>query len=175
MKKIVVASLNPVKINAVKNGFRKLLPKLEFECIGVSVTSGVSDQPMSDAETLKGARHRAENILEHTNDADFYIGIEGGIESLEEEMHAFAWVYIKSGNRIGKSRTGTFQLPKKVVELVNQGEELGIANDIIFSKNNSKQKSGAVGILTDDLIDRTDYYTEAVILALIPFKNPELY
>jgi inosine/xanthosine triphosphatase len=175
MKKIVVGSLNPVKIKAVKNAFQKMFLENEFECIGISVPSGVSDQPMSDAETLQGAQNRAENILEHSNDADFYIGIEGGIEHLEEEMHAFAWVYIKSGNRIGKSRTGTFQLPKKVIELVNQGEELGIANDIIFGKNNSKQKSGAVGILTDDLIDRTEYYTEAVILALIPFKNPKLY
>ncbi|MBQ0741266.1 DUF84 family protein, partial [Aquimarina celericrescens] len=37
------------------------------------------------------------------------------------------------------------------------------------------QKSGAVGILTGDIIDRTAYYTEAGILALIPFKNADLY
>jgi non-canonical (house-cleaning) NTP pyrophosphatase len=103
------------------------------------------------------------------------VGIEGGIEVEGEEMHAFAWIYIQSKDMVGKSRTGTFLLPKKVTELVKQGKELGMANDIIFKKNNSKQKSGAVGILTDDLIDRTSYYTEAVILALIPFKNSELY
>jgi len=31
-----------------------------------------------------------------------------------------------------------------------------------------------VGILTDDAVDRAGYYTQAVVLALIPFKNPKL-
>jgi non-canonical (house-cleaning) NTP pyrophosphatase len=34
---------------------------------------------------------------------------------------------------------------------------------------------GAVGILTGDVLTRTTYYEPAIILALIPFKNPELY
>jgi inosine/xanthosine triphosphatase len=175
MKKVVVASLNPVKIQAVKNGFEKLLPELQIECVGISVPSGVSDQPMSDEETRQGAKNRVNKAIAMTDNADYYVGIEGGIEVEGEEMHAFAWIYIQSKDMVGKSRTGTFLLPKKVTELVKQGEELGMANDIIFKKNNSKQKSGAVGILTNDLIDRTSYYTEAVILALIPFKNSELY
>ena len=29
--------------------------------------------------------------------------------------------------------------------------------------------------LTCDVIDRAGFYTPAVILALIPFKNPDLY
>ena len=175
MKKVIVASLNPVKIKAVENGFQKMLPDLKFEFVGLSVPSGVSDQPMSDEETFIGAENRTNKAIEISNDADFYVGIEGGIEIVKEEMQAFAWIVIKSADRTGKSRTSTFVLPKKVNELVKKGEELGVANDIIFNKNNSKQKSGAVGILTNDVINRTSYYTEAVVLALIPFKNPDLY
>jgi non-canonical (house-cleaning) NTP pyrophosphatase len=52
---------------------------------------------------------------------------------------------------------------------------LGDADDIVFKRSNSKQKNGAVGILTDNLINRTDYYTHAIILALIPFTNSKLY
>ncbi|MEA2092741.1 MAG: DUF84 family protein, partial [Patescibacteria group bacterium] len=55
------------------------------------------------------------------------------------------------------------------------GKELGEADDIVFQRNNSKQENGAVGILTGDVVDRTKCYTEAVILALIPFKNVNLY
>ncbi|MGK0308683.1 MAG: non-canonical (house-cleaning) NTP pyrophosphatase, partial [Urechidicola sp.] len=41
--------------------------------------------------------------------------------------------------------------------------------------SNSKQKNGAVGILTGNLIDRTQFYVEAMVLALIPFLNKEIY
>jgi non-canonical (house-cleaning) NTP pyrophosphatase len=38
-----------------------------------------------------------------------------------------------------------------------------------------KQANGAIGILTGDVIDRTELYQHAVILALVPFKNDGLY
>jgi non-canonical (house-cleaning) NTP pyrophosphatase len=59
--------------------------------------------------------------------------------------------------------------------LIDTGKELGEADDIVFGHTNSKQKNGAVGILTGNVIVRTSYYTEAVILASIPFKNAEIY
>ena len=175
MKKVIVASKNPVKIQAVKDGFEKMFPGDAFEFTGIAVDSGVSDQPMSDDETLTGAKNRVENASDKEDCADFIAGIEGGIERVNGEMEAFAWVVIKSGTRVGKSKTGTFLLPAKVVALIDEGKELGEADDIVFDRYNSKQKSGAVGILTENVIDRTSYYTEAVVLALIPFKNRDLY
>jgi non-canonical (house-cleaning) NTP pyrophosphatase len=76
---------------------------------------------------------------------------------------------------IGKGRTGTFLLPPAVAELIRQGKELGAADDIVFGRLNSKQDNGAVGLLTDDVIDRAQLYEHAMILALIPFKNKALY
>lgn len=175
MKKVVIASKNPVKIQAVKNGFEKMLPSQEFEFIGVSVPSNVADQPLSNDETFQGAKNRVDNAASEVKDADFYVGIEGGIELVDNEMEAFAWVVVRSNNKYGKARTATFFLPKQVVELIKQGKELGEADDIVFQRNNSKQENGAVGILTGDVINRTVYYTEAVILALITFKNSDLY
>ena len=69
----------------------------------------------------------------------------------------------------------SFYLPPQVAELVRQGVELGEADDIVFGQSNSKQASGAVGLLTGDVIDRAGLYEGAVILALIPFKNRQLY
>jgi len=176
MKKLVVASKNPVKIAAVRDGFRKMFPEETFLLDGVSVTSGVRDQPMSDAETMEGAWNRAHRAADAAPDADFWIGIEGGVEDNAEELESFAWVMIKScEGKIGKGRSSAFFLPQKVAELVRQGKELGEADDIVFARTNSKQENGAVGLLTHNAIDRTHYYTDAVILALIPFVNAALY
>lgn len=174
-KKVIIASKNPVKIEAAKVGFEKMFPSENFEFEGVSVPSGVNDQPMSNQETKAGAINRADRAKAKFQQADFWVGIEGGIEKEGSEMEAFAWVVIKSGALDGKARTGTFFLPKKVVELIDAGKELGEADDLVFSHTNSKQKSGAVGILTGNVMVRSTYYTEAVVLALIPFKNTELY
>ncbi len=175
MSKVIVASKNPVKINAVSNAFKKMFPIESFDVEGVSIASGVNKQPQNDSETFQGALNRIENVSK-TTDADFWVGIEGGIEEKNSEMEAFAWVVIKDKNgRLGKGRTGTFFLPPKIAELIRQGKELGEADDIVFGRTNSKQENGAVGILTDNVVDRTKYYTEAVVLALIPFKNSQLY
>jgi inosine/xanthosine triphosphatase len=175
MKKVMIASKNPVKIQSVKNGFEKMFPEQDFEFTGIPTPSGVADQPISNSETFLGAKNRANTIFAKFKDADFHVGIEGGIEQFENEMEAFAWIFIISKDKYGKARTGTFFLPNEVVNLIKEGKELGDADDIVFNRRNSKQESGAVGILTGDVIDRTQYYTEAVILALIPFKNVDLY
>ena len=175
MKKVIIASKNPVKINAVKKGFKKMFPNENFDFNGVSVPSNVSDQPLSNIETLTGANNRAKNAKIQFKNASYWVGIEGGIQPNNEEMEAFAWVVIKSNLKTGKSRTGTFFLPPKIVKLINEGLELGDADDIVFNKSNSKQENGAVGLLTNNIINRTSYYFEAIILALIPFKNEQFY
>ncbi len=174
MKTIVVASRNPVKIQAALDGFKKMFPGEAFQVEGVSAPSNVSDQPMSDAETLQGALNRARNARTLAAHADYWVGIEGGCDEQQGAMQAFAWVVVLSKERAGQSRTGTFTLPAEVARLVRQGVELGEADDRVFSRSNSKQGNGAVGILTRDVIDRTTYYEHAVILALVPFKNPDL-
>lgn len=175
-KKIIIASSNPVKINAVKVGFTQMFRQETFEFEGVSVPSGVQDQPMDDRTTLTGALNRANNAMAKIQQADYWVGIEGGIEKTgEKEMQAFAWIVIKSKQNIGKGKTGTFYLPGGIIKLIDEGKELGEADDIVFGQSNSKQKNGAVGILTENVINRTDLYSQGVILALIPFKHSDLY
>lgn len=175
MKKIIIASHNPVKIEATRQGFQDMFPGEDFQIKGVSIPSGVSDQPMSSQETLTGATNRARTAQAQHPKADFWVGIEGGVEPQGDELAAFAWIVIVSANFAGKSRTGTFYLPPQVAKLIRQGKELGEADDIVFQQSNSKQANGAIGILTSDIIDRTGLYQHAIILALVPFKNPDLF
>lgn len=175
MKQVIIASKNPVKIQCVQQAFEKVFPEQTFLFEGVSVPSGVSDQPMTDKETFAGARNRAINASKAEPKASYWVGVEGGIQKNGIEMEAFAWVVILSQEKTGKARTASFQLPPAVVDLIDQGMELGHADDLVFKRDNSKQKNGAVGILTNDLIDRVSYYEPAVVLALIPFLNTTLY
>ena len=103
------------------------------------------------------------------------VGIEGGIQQIGDELHAFAWMIVLNKNKTGTARTATFLLPPEIAKLVKQGIELGEADDIVFRRENSKQKDGAVGILTNGIIDRTQYYEHAMILALIPFIKKDLF
>jgi len=41
-----------------------------------------------------GARNRALHLRSSYRDGDFWIGIEGGIEIINDEMHAFAWMVV---------------------------------------------------------------------------------
>jgi inosine/xanthosine triphosphatase len=175
MKTVVIASQNPVKVQAVGTGFERMFPGEEFFLQSVTVPSGVRDQPATSHEALQGALNRARGAAGALPEADYWVGVEGGIEDQEGGMAAFAWIVVQSRQGVGKGRTGTFYLPQSVADLVRQGKELGEADDIVFGKTNSKQENGAIGILTGDVIDRARLYEQAVILALIPFKNPGLY
>ena len=175
MPQITVASLNPVKLRAAQAAFQQIFPRQRFAVAGVAVPSGVPDQPMSLAETLQGARNRAENARAAQPDADYWVGIEGGIDDTPLGMSCFARVQIFSRDgRVGLGQTAVFYLPREVAELVRAGLELGHADDQVFGRDNSKHTNGAIGILTDDAVDREAYYVHAVIMALVPFKNPDL-
>ena len=85
-----------------------------------------------------------------------------------------AVVHVPSG-AWGHATTASFPLPDPVVRLMGQGMELGDADDAVFRRSGSKQGSGAVGLLTHGLVDRTAYYVHAMLLALAPFMHPEHY
>jgi non-canonical (house-cleaning) NTP pyrophosphatase len=66
-------------------------------------------------------------------------------------------------------------LPEAVARLVRDGMELGEADDRFFGRDNSKQKEGAIGILSDGRVTRTVLYKPAVTFALLRFVHPEYY
>jgi len=172
--RVIVASTNPVKIAAARGGLERVFPSANIHVTGISVPSGVADQPMSDEETLNGARQRMIAAQSAQPDADLWLGIEGGCADTEHGMACFAWVTVTNGTHCGRARTGTFFLPDEVARLVRGGMELGEADDRVFGRSNSKQADGSVGLLTRGVIDRTAYYAHAVVLALMPFLHPDL-
>ncbi|TOH81069.1 inosine/xanthosine triphosphatase [Vibrio parahaemolyticus] len=168
-QKVVIASLNPAKINAVKSAFQSAFPQQAFEFVGISVPSEVADQPMTNEETHRGAINRVKNAKVEMPTADFYVGLEAGIEG----NVTFAWMVIESDTHRGESRSASLMLPPEVLAQLADANELGDVMDKVFGTENIKQKGGAISLLTQNQLTRSSVYHQALILALIPFTNPD--
>lgn len=164
-----VGSLNPVKTACVEDAARMFWP--EARILSVQTGSGVAAQPVSEAETAAGARHRALGALAAVGEAAFGVGIEGGVVDSAEGMWAFAWVCAAARDgRMGEGQTGRFLLPEGVARLIRErGLELGQACDAYFERMNAKQREGAIGLLSGGKVDRRELYRQGVVFALLRF------
>jgi len=173
--KVAVGSTNPVKINATKQAFEKVWPNKKWEVIGLEISSGVSNQPMSDEEAIKGAKNRAKTAIKKLN-ADFGVGLEGGLQQFQGNWFDTGWIVIldKNGNKGIGSTIRMINSPK-IIKMVKNGVELGHVDDIVFKKKNSKHGDGHFGLMTKNALTRTSAYTDGVISALVRFINPELF
>lgn len=168
--KIAVASKTDVKINATKYAaenprFIKLLGG-SVEVVGVKVASGVSDQPMTDEETMQGAKNRARRILEVVEDANIGAGLEGGLRKSPDGTYLITgFVYLLDRNgRDGFGEAATVAVPEDVMDLVMQGQELSKAVEAVYGTDTSNDRD-CTGVITNGKLNATDYYTEAARLA----------
>jgi inosine/xanthosine triphosphatase len=174
---VIIASKSPVKEEAVRRAFAMLLPHEACEFACVPAQSGISDQPMSDDETRTGAIGRVAHARILVPDADYYVGLEGGVEERYGDLYNFGWVVVESreGAR-GYGRTFAFALPPAIRNaMIHEGLEQSHATDKVLAKSGTKTGTGTIGPLTNNTITYADWYMPAVISALLPFANKELY
>jgi inosine/xanthosine triphosphatase len=171
---VVVGSKNPVKIKAVENAFKTLFNELEITVEGMHAPSLVADQPMTSLETKEGAQNRVLYCQQHCG-ADYFVAIEGGVDIFDYGPATFAYVVIADQKRISVGRSAILPLPPSVYNALLEGQELGDVMDDMFNTQNIKQKGGAIGLLTNGHASREGNYTQAIILALVPFLHPQLY
>jgi inosine/xanthosine triphosphatase len=171
---VAIGSMNPVKINAVRYAFDRAFPKNIY--VSVDSPSGVSDMPMSSKETRLGAVSRAKYSIAARKGADFGVGVEGGVEKTVDGLMVCGYVCIVDTNgNIGIGGGTSVLLPKSMSRKVLEGAELGEVVDSITNKKNVKQKEGAIGILTNGITSREEYFRMATACALAPFLNKKLY
>jgi len=130
----------------------------------------VPDQPWGDEETIAGATTRAREARRQL-DADLGVGIEGGVVALPDgTVRTCAWaVLVDRAARVGTGGSLAMPLPPPVAADLRAGVELGHAMDRLVDAENTKHGSGAVGILTNGMIDRQQAYEVLVAYALAPF------
>lgn len=179
--RVVVGSQNPVKVWAVEEAFRKYWP--EIAVVGVEVVSGVGEQPMSENETMIGARQRARAALEVDRVADYGVGLEGGVTEIGSRMFECAWACVVKRPADAKAMAGEeglggglyFELPDKIAQRIRKGGELGPIMDEMTGEENVKQKGGAIGMFSKGRLDRRQAYVQIVLSALIKFVSPEWF
>ncbi|GAA0486861.1 non-canonical purine NTP phosphatase [Paractinoplanes deccanensis] len=173
--RVAIGSKNPTKADAVRSAFGSVWPDEQWQFSLHSVPSGVPDQPRSDTEALCGARNRARNAL-NAGDADFGIGLEGGLHQVADRWYDSGWaVIVDREGREGSGTTIRMPVPPPILTLMDAGLELGAACDEIFAERNLKQRGGFFGVMTDGVLDRANTYRDAVVAGLAVFIRKELW
>ena len=171
---VAVGSTNPTKLKPVRLVFKKHFKNVKVK--GVSVPSGVAKQPMSDDEMYQGALTRAKGALQRTKNADFGVGIEGGIHK-----YSYGWfersliVIINRKGDIGVGASGGLALPNSVINRIHKGKTLEQAVDELFGTKNIGKGIGMFGIFTKGVVTRTSGVKHGVAFALARFLHEGLY
>jgi len=176
------------KLNAVKEAVSAIALLLDaaerFEVLGYEVESGVSHTPTSRNEVMQGARQRAgalqQKLAAENSRADFYIGLEGGLDIVFENSHQRvfleSWAYVSDGASGHFGSSGSIELPEALAEeVLSRGRELGLAIDEYAGAAGIRDGQGAWGILSANLITRQDSFRLAVMAAFAPFYNGRMY
>lgn len=174
--KVLIGTNNNGKVKGAKQAFEKFYDNVEV--VGVSVASGVSDEPVND-EIYQGARNRVNNLVEYAKnnnvEADFFIGVESGITNKLGKWCIIQIAVIKDKNGYESFGTGlAFPVPNKYVkEIIDT--DLGIVMDKIFNGNGLKNEKGGISYLTKDVVTRYDLTRDAFIMALTEFINGDVW
>ena len=187
MAKIIVCvgSLNPTKINAVKLAFSRYYKNLEV--YNIKAESKVSIQPIGLKNIISGAINRAKQSLNFIINEKkllhniFGVRIEAGLVEIPYTRTGFMdFQFCAVVNETRKISLGSgiaFEYPKFVVDQILQDQEKEIGEIIgkLADNENLKNEAGAISFLSINNITRTEILTHAVICALLPFINIELY
>jgi inosine/xanthosine triphosphatase len=205
MRKITIAvgSKRGPKLHAVTEALGAFSAALahdaQFEVLGVEVESGVSHTPASRDELMRGARQRAEALMETARQAgaawQYFVGLEGGLDVAREcasadEIPSYSvlrqyghcrvflesWAYVTDGVRGYYGRSGSIELPESLAhEVLENGVELAVAIDRFAGAVGIRDAQGAWGVLSNNCITRQEAFRVAVIAAFARFYNEKLY
>lgn len=175
MKKIVVGSTNPVKVEAAKLAFTAMFPDEQFDVQGIDAPSNITEQPWGDEETLAGARNRIAATKALVPDAQFWVANESGVKDVGTDLFITNWVIIANADYMSTTHSASFVIPPDIAAMLRTGVELGPALEQKFGAEAAKRGAGGAGKLTHGVITRCDLLRQAMVTALIPFTNPDLY
>jgi len=165
-----VGSENPVKVAAVREVLQRFHPQLTVSA--VSVHSTVGEQPWGK-EAERGAEARARESL---GKGDLGIGIEAGVLEREDGLYDVQHcVMIDGTGWITKGHGMGFRYPPAIADLVRKGMSVGDACAQLFEEGDQGSGKGAIGILTNGVLDRETLTEQAVLAAMVPRIRKELY
>ncbi|MCX9013488.1 MAG: inosine/xanthosine triphosphatase [Candidatus Methanoperedens sp.] len=169
-RRIIVASINRNKIDAVKEVF----PLYRVE--GVACDSGVREQPLCLDEIIEGAVNRAKAVFV---DCDYSVGIEDGISQVPGTVSGymnFCCCAIYNGKRVFLGLGPAFEYPPDCTKkVVDEGVTISEAFAPISGRLGIGYEEGIIGWLTGGKLSRKDYTKPAVSMAKVQIDNEGLY
>ncbi|WP_422616072.1 inosine/xanthosine triphosphatase [Photorhabdus hainanensis] len=153
MYHVIAATTNPAKIKAISLAFDDVFGPGTYRIEDINVDSSVPQQPIGNTETRTGARQRVMAARQVRPEADFWVGVEAGIE---DDM-TFAWMVVEYQQIRGESRSASLMLPEKILDGIREGvleilchssniSQKGMTNDSIFRFRQSPESaSGGSG------------------------------
>jgi inosine/xanthosine triphosphatase len=205
MNKILIAvgSTRGPKLDAVHDALKlcaeHLDPNAQFEVVGFAVDSGVGHTPLSSAESMRGARQRTEALIHmaraKAENVGYFVGLEGGLEIMKNDgsnespagdtnstgnasrrVFLESWAYVSDGLHGHFGRSGGIELPPALAhEVLGKGVELSSAIDKFAGMAGIRDRQGAWGVLSNNLITRREAFRIALVAAFAPFYNASLF
>lgn len=167
---IIVGSTNPVKIGAVAEIILEYSHLRNAKVEGVDAASGVSAQPMSLEEIVRGARTRAKNAF---NECTYSVGIESGFMDVPYAKTGCMDICacaIFDGTEYYTGLSSAFECPQQIVDAVKNGNvELAEAcrKAGLVDHGNIGREHGIIHVLTKGRLTRKEFTKQALRHALI--------
>jgi inosine/xanthosine triphosphatase len=192
----IIATKNPIKLNATKKAFAKFFPQTHSDISAESVPLDTV-QPIGIEKVIEGAKSRAIqalNILKERR-ADminvlddfhkkwvFGIGIEAGLVEIPGSISGYLdFQYCVIIDLLGRMSMGAgpgWEYPLDITQkVVSENGALEISEVVKKMSNdeNNKYENGAIGFFTKGLLDRPSLTQIAVQMALIPRISKDFY
>lgn len=181
-----VGTRNVPKLEAVRAAVGAYASRVEVR--GADVGSGVSEQPVGLEEIARGARNRAVAAFE-AGDCDAGVGIEDGLALLAglEDRGALnvGCAVVWDGCRDSLGLSSGFAYPPACVAPALTGRQpIGDLFDAFWRSRRPADRAGSapsgisignIGRLSGGVLPRSEYARHAVLCALVPFLQPDLY
>lgn len=166
MINIKIATTNPVKVEAIKNVFKRYFLVDEQKCQVIPVSSGVSEQPLNE-EVFEGALNRIKDAKKkiEKSEYDYIVSCEGGLICFNGRWFNTQVVMIEDKN--GKQSTGlsqSYPIPQKYVKRIMETSIATVLDEIFKGE-------GGIRKLTRNEITRKELIESGTIMALTGMIN----
>jgi len=144
-----------MKLRAARQAFATFFRGVRV--VGVEVPSGVSPQPLSLGEIVRGARERARRAFA---DCDYAVGIEAGVfrvAPVTPRPFQMTMACVFDGVREALGSGPFFEIPESMVRKIVRSDQ------------------GSVALVTKGKVTREEVTAEAIVMALAPFVSADRY
>lgn len=175
---LVSGSKNLTKVKAIEYAASRYWE--DYTIYEYDAPSRVQVMPMNKDDTRIGAKNRAKAALQWIYEqkefveGDVVIGIgnEGGVAEMEGVWYLFSSTFATDGILCSRGGETLVRMPEIMIDQLEGGRvELADIIDKMTGENDTRQKGGAIALLTRNKIKRQDLFNSPVMQALSPWVS----